>query len=143
VGANDRAKAMLREYRDLRFEEERIRREIKLLDAMAQSPGTVRPRLVNPQRPAPRERLSGIVTDKIHMENALERVAENIADRRSAIETLLSCLPSRERQIVRMRYFELMAWYTIASEMSCSVRTVHNYHREALERLSERLTDVT
>jgi DNA-directed RNA polymerase specialized sigma subunit len=140
---NSPAKKLLREYRDLCFEERSLVVEIDRLDAIAKSPGAVKPRFVTIKNNTPKEKLSGQIANKAEREDELARVRADITAGRKRVEALVSCLQSRDRRIVRMRYIELKSWVAIAHELECTPRTVHRHHRELLEYLNMRLTGVT
>jgi DNA-directed RNA polymerase specialized sigma subunit len=138
-----KAKEILREYRDLCFEERDLIAEIERIDTIAKSPGAVKPRLVTVKNSTPKERLSEHVANKAEKEDELERVQTDIVAKRKRVEALIACLQSRERRIVRMRYIKLQSWVAIALELECTPRTVHRYHKELLEYLNMRLGHVT
>ncbi|MDR1954299.1 MAG: hypothetical protein LBQ21_07525 [Clostridiales Family XIII bacterium] len=67
-----------------------------------------------------------------------ERLAEKLQRRKREqedIEKLIGTLTSRERRLIRLRYFEGISWERVAVEMDYSIHWVWKKHGEILEKL--------
>ncbi|MEW6770883.1 MAG: SigB/SigF/SigG family RNA polymerase sigma factor [Bacillota bacterium] len=78
-------------------------------------------------------------TDGIRREQrlALPEEDENSWLRKITVRELLACLPERERQVLRWRFFEERTQAEIAEELGVSQAQVSRIERQALEKLRE------
>lgn len=62
-------------------------------------------------------------------------------ERQQKVRDALLQLPEREREVLVLRYLESLEPSDIADVLDVSERTVWRWHRQALERLGDRLSD--
>lgn len=57
------------------------------------------------------------------------------AEVRSALQAAIQSLPERQRELIRLRYYEQLSCEDIARQTSLSIRTVYNKIHEAINKL--------
>lgn len=84
-------------------------------------------------------RKSSIVENLNELIDKLERqYIENVTislRRLSEIEDIIILCDEKEQNILRLHYIECLPWEGVAEQLGCSLRTIHNYHGNALQEI--------
>jgi RNA polymerase sigma factor (sigma-70 family) len=67
----------------------------------------------------------------------LDQQLAELARRRAKIEKAIWRLPSKEKQIIRLRYFHALSWREIAEHTMYSRRWIQELHRRVIIKLTE------
>ncbi|MGW6857832.1 RNA polymerase sigma factor [Streptomyces xanthophaeus] len=74
---------------------------------------------------------------KLRLERNTPDRAYRSIEQEIQVSSLLNLLPARQREILKMRYFQYMSIADIASQLNISVRTVGREEKKAMEFLRE------
>ncbi|MBN8788277.1 MAG: sigma-70 family RNA polymerase sigma factor [Terrimonas sp.] len=79
------------------------------------------------------EHISGHISEQSYEEVIIE--LQEFEQLKSRLQQALNFLTERQRTILKMRYFDEMAFETIAKKLDVSVRTIYNSIHESLKQL--------
>lgn len=114
----DTTRSMLYEYRanerEIETQTERLERLVVRLEGVGAVNITDMPRSPSP----PRDRISDMISRKIEIDNDIGRLIKRQGEIRRRIEGFLDVIPNAdERAVIRMRYFDGLAWEDVAFDM--------------------------
>lgn len=124
-------KAKLRAYRDLKRERDHLK---AMVDALEYGPSGLRldgmPRSSKPGDPTGRQAIDHAQVRDLYEQKAAELDKELIE-----IENAIKGLEPRERDLIRLYYFEGLTWEQVCVAMHYEWAQIHRIHAKALERL--------
>jgi len=82
-----------------------------------------------------KDKLERIVCKIIEVQEEINKEVIRGYNKIKEIEDSISSLEEREKQIVRLRYFEGLKWEKICVEMNYSWRQIHYIHNDILNKL--------
>lgn len=130
-------KNQLNNYRDLKAESQQLASEIERLEAAMYSPSG--PNLDGmPRGSAAGNPILNHTAQKLALLDRYRAMQEKLAAEQAAIEDMIDGLSSRERRLLRYRYFDGMTWEKVCVAINYSWRRTHAIHSKALEKLAEK-----
>ena len=79
--------------------------------------------------------LSTPVAKMVELETIIERKRDSLVQEREILEAGLDVLDAREREVIRLRYFNGLSWPQIIVRQGISESNAHNIHGRALKKL--------
>jgi len=83
-----------------------------------------------------KDKLERIVCKIIEVQEEINKEVIRGYNKIKEIEDSISSLEEREKQIVRLRYFEGLKWEKICVEMNYSWRQIHRLHSDILKKMA-------
>ena len=129
-------KAQLREYKGLRQERDKLKRQVEKLEAIVY--GTKGQNFDGMPRGGSgnNEHIIDRRGDELEeLRNFYKAKVAELSAKMTEIEKAIEPLDPRERTIIRLHYFQGYTWEEVAVEMGYTWRHVHRLHGKALEKL--------
>ena len=83
------------------------------------------------------DRIGDVLSKIERLEQKYLDKCNQLLQEREKIENAISPLESRERMLIRYKYFELLAWEEVAAKLGCSVDNVYKLHGKILQKIAK------
>jgi RNA polymerase sigma factor (sigma-70 family) len=131
-------KYRLYEYKWLKENIQELEDRLLEIDTMLQK-ATSNPGNSKVQTTKDNDKWTDLINNKIIIENKINSQLERMYKEMSYIEDLISCLPEREKKLMRLRYIDNHKWEEICVEMGYSWKQIHRIHANALMQLKNKI----
>lgn len=131
-------KKKLHRYCALDAERKQILRELERV-AMLMGAPKVASTNSGPRSPGIGNPVHDAVARKTELESQYYRKVAQMMDAQKEIEALIDCLEPVERQIMRYRYLDGLAWEEVCVKIGYSWRQTHRTHSRALDTILEKM----